>query len=202
MTDPYRSQRCAAVASLVTVGAVLLAAGCASGQPPGSAVRSTTATAAAAATPVPASTAPASTVPASTAQAALSAAARRALAARYLVIAQPANHQLDHDFDGLKDHEGDNLAVAEADLRAAAATERRFDRQLIAITFPPPTEAIVRLLYTANQARAALSMTAAATTSLRQLRGYQTRLDAANEPVEEAVRVIRSQLGLPPPDTS
>jgi hypothetical protein len=181
VTDPYRSQRCAAVASLVTVGVVLLAAGCASGQPPDPAVRSTTATPAAAG---------------------LSAAARRALAARYLAIAQPANHQLDHDFDGLKDHEGDNLAAAEADLRAAAATERRFDRQLIAITFPPPTEPIVRLLYAANQARAALSMTAAATTSLRQLRGYQTRLDAANEPVEEAVRVIRSQLGLPPPDTS
>ena len=179
MTDRYRSQRCAAVASLVTVGVVLLAAGCASGQPPGPVVRSTTAT-----------------------PAALSAAARRALAARYLAIAQPANHQLDHDFDGLKDHEGDNLAAAETDLRAAAATERRFDRQLIAITFPPPTEPIVRLLYTANQARAVLSMTAAATTSLRQLRGYQTRLDAANEPVEEAVRVIRSQLGLPPPDTS
>ena len=207
MTDPYRSQRRAAVASLITVGAVLLAAGCASGQPPGPAARSSTATPAAAATPVPTSTAPvstapASTAPASTAPAALSAAGRRALAARYLAIAQPANHQLDHDFDGLKDHEGDNLAAAEADLRAAAATERQFDRQLIAITFPPPTEPIVRLLYTANQARAALSMTAAAATSLRQLRGYQTRLDAANEPVEEAVQVIRSQLGLPPPDTS
>lgn len=202
MTDRYRCQRCAAVASLVTVGAVLLAAGCASGQLPGPAVRSTTATPAAAVTPVPASTVPAGTAQAGTAPAALSAVGRRALAARYLAIAQPANHQLDHDFDGLKDHEGDNLAAAEADLRAAAATERRFDRQLIAITFPPPTEPIVRLLYTANQARAALSMTAAATTSLRQLRGYQTRLDAANEPVEEAVRVIRSQLGLPPPDTS
>jgi hypothetical protein len=151
---------------------------------------------------VPASAVPAGTVPASTAPAALSAAGRRALAARYLAIAQPANHQLDHDFDGLKDHEGDNLAAAEADLRAAVATERRFDRQLIAITFPPPTEPIVRLLYTANQARAVLSMTAAAAMSLRQLRGYQTRLDAANEPVEEAVQVIRSQLGLPPPDTS
>jgi len=202
VTDRYRCQRCAAVASLVTVGAVLLAAGCASGQLPGPAVRSTTATPAAAVTPVPASTVPAGTAQAGTAPAALSAVGRRALAARYLAIAQPANHQLDHDFDGLKDHEGDNLAAAEADLRAAAATERRFDRQLIAITFPPPTEPIVRLLYTANQARAALSMTAAATTSLRQLRGYQTRLDAANEPVEEAVRVIRSQLGLPPPDTS
>ncbi|MGH3197906.1 MAG: hypothetical protein ACRDNT_18765, partial [Streptosporangiaceae bacterium] len=130
------------------------------------------------------------------------AAGLRALTARYLAIAQPANHRLDHDFDGLKDNEGDDLARAEADLRAAAATEHRFDRQLIAITFPPPAEPIVRLLFTVNQARAALSMTAAAATSLRQLRGYQSRLDAANEPVEDAVRVIRSQLGLPPPGTS
>jgi hypothetical protein len=86
------------------------------------------------------------------------------LAARYLAIAQPANHQLDREFDGLKDHEGNDLAAA--------------------------------------QARAALSSTAAAATSLRQLRGYQPRLDAANVPVEEAVQVIRCQLGLPPPDTS
>ena len=47
-----------------------------------------------------------------------------------------------------------------------------------------------------------LTSTAAGVTSLRELRGYQRRLDAANEPVEDAVRVIRSQLGLPPPDTS
>ena len=126
----------------------------------------------------------------------------RALAARYLAIAQPANRQLDHDFDGLQDTENTDLAAAEADLRNAAATERRFDRQLIAIAFPPRTEPIVRLLITVNQARAALTGTAAATPSLRQLHGYQPRLDAADEPVEEAVTVIRSQLGLPPPDTS
>jgi hypothetical protein len=123
-------------------------------------------------------------------------------AATYLAIAQPANHQLDHEFDGLKDHERGNLAAAQADLRAAAATERRFDRQLIAITFPPQTEPFVRLLFQVNQARAALTATAATATSLRQLRGVQPRLDAANAPVEDAVRVIRSQLGLPPPATS
>ena len=188
MTDRYQAR--AAVASLVTAGAVLLTAGCASSQPPGPPDHSTPAAPATPATPAM----PALATP--------DAAALRALAARYLAIAQPANRQLDHDFDGLKDNEGDDLAAAEADLRAAAATERRFDRQLIAITFPPQTEPIVRLLVNVNQARAKLSTTAAAAMSLRQLRGYQARLDAANEPVEEAVRVIRSQLGLPPPDTS
>jgi hypothetical protein len=166
-----------AAASLVTAGVVLLAAGCASSAPSGhTAAQSQTAQSGPAAT--------------------------RALAARYLAIARPANRQLEHEFDGLKDNESRNLAAARADLRAAAATERRFDRQLIAVTFPSQTEPIVRLLYSVNQARAALTSTAAGATSLRQLRGYQRRLDAANGPVEDAVQVIRSQLGLPPPSTS
>jgi hypothetical protein len=173
VTDPQGSRDHTAVASLVTAGAVLLAAGCASSPPPGQ----------------PATQSPA----AQTTQSA---------AARYLAIAQPANHQLEHEFDSLKDKENSNLAAAQADLRAAAATERRFDRQLIAITFPKQTEPIVRLLYRVNEARAELTSTAAAATSLRQLRGYQRRLDAANQPVEDAVQVIRSQLALPPPNTS
>jgi hypothetical protein len=126
----------------------------------------------------------------------------RALPARYLAIAQPANRQLDHDFDGLQDNENTDLATADSDLRSAAATEHRFDGQLIAITFPPQTEPIVRLLVDVNQARVTLTETAAAARSLRQLHGYQRRLEGANEPVEEAVTVIRSQLGLPPADTS
>jgi hypothetical protein len=160
----------AAVASLVTVGAVLLAAGCASAMPHSSAA---------------------------------TAAGLGTMAATYLAIAQPANRELDHEFDGFADQMKDGgLAAAQADLRAVAATERRFDRQLIAIPFPPRTEPVVRLLYRVNQARAGLTSTAAAATSLRELRGYRRRLDAANEPVEDAVRVIRGQLGLPPPDTS
>ena len=188
MTD---TQGRAAAVRLVTAGALLLAAGCASQRP---ALSNT----------VP-STAPSSTVPSSATprSSAATTAELRAMAAKYMAIAQPANRQLDHEFDGFGDHVKDGgLAAAQADLRAAAVTERRFDRQLIAIRFPPRTEPFVRLLYRVNQARAELTSTAAAATSLRQLRGYQRRLDAANEPVEDAVRVIRGQLDLPPPDTS
>ena len=125
------------------------------------------------------------------------------MAGQYMAIAQPANRELDHEFDGFGDHVKDgDLAAARADLRAAAATERRFDRRLIALSFPPRTETYVRQLYRVNQARAVLTSTAAGAMSLPELRGYQRRLDAANEPVEDAVRVIRAQLGLPPPDTS
>ena len=184
MTD---KQGRAAGTSLVTAGSVLLgsallAAGCASSAPP---ARS------------PASQGPASQSPAATT------AELTAMAARYMAIARPANRELDHEFDGFDDHIKDgDLAAARADLRAAVVTERRFDRQLIALSFPPRTEPFVRLLYRVNQARATLTSTAAGVSSLNELRGYQRRLDAANEPVEDAVQVIRAQLGLPPPDTS
>ena len=179
MTD---KQGRAAGTSLVTAGSVLLGsallvAGCASSAPPARG---------------PASQSPAATT-----------AELTAMAARYMAIARPANRELDHEFDGFDDHIKDgDLAAARADLRAAVVTERRFDRQLIALSFPPRTEPFVRLLYRVNQERAELTSTAAGVTSLRELRGYQRRLDAANEPVEDPVRVIRAQLGLPPPDTS
>jgi hypothetical protein len=187
----------AAVTSLVTAGSVLLgsallAAGCASSGPP---ARSP-------ASQGTASQGTASQSPAARGTAATSA-ELTAMAARYMAIARSANRELDHEFDGFDDHMKDgDLAAARADLRAAVVTERRFDRQLIALSFPPRTEPFVRLLYRVNQARAELTSTAAGVTSLRELRGYQRRLDAANEPVEDAVRVIRAQLGLPPPDTS
>ena len=184
MTD---KQGGATVASLVTAGSALLgtallAAGCASSGPPAQS--------------------PASHRPAARGTAATTA-ELTAMAARYMAIARPANRELDHEFDGFDDHVKDgDLAAARADLRAAVVTERRFDRQLIALSCPPRTEPFVRLLYRVNQARAELTSAAAGVTSLRELSGYQRRLDAANEPVEDAVRVIRAQLGLPPPDTS
>jgi hypothetical protein len=150
----------------------------------------------------PAAAAPAQ--PSHTASAAqvLSPAQRRVAARSYLAIARPANRRLDADFDGIEDNDHDNLAAAQADLRDAAATERRFDRRLLALSLPPPTEAVARLLVAANQARVRLTVAVAASPSLSQLRRYEPRLTAANGPVEEAARVIRSQLDLPPPETS
>jgi hypothetical protein len=150
----------------------------------------------------PAAAPPAQPSHAAPAASAISPAQRKAAARGYLAIALPANYRLDADFDGFDDNAHDNLTAAQADLRDAAATERQFDRRLLGLTLPPATEEIARLLVTANQARARLAEMAAASTSLSQIRGYEHRLTAANAPVEEAVHVIRSQLGLPPPETS
>ena len=148
-----------------------------------------------------AAAAPAHASQAAPAGQAISPAQRKVAARSYLAIALPANRRLDTDFDGLKDHRGD-LTAARADLRDAAATEREFDRRLLALKLPPATAAVARQLVTVNEARARLTTAAAASTSLSQLHRYQPRLTAANEPVEDAVRVIRRQLGLPPPETS
>jgi hypothetical protein len=124
---------------------------------------------------------------------------RSAAAARYLAIAKAGNRRLDIDFDRLEGRDHNRLAAAAADLRDAAATERLFDRRLKRIAFPSGIKPIARRLYRVNQARAKLTSAAAASTSLRQLHHYQTRLTAANEPVEKEVKTIRRRLGLPPP---
>jgi hypothetical protein len=168
-------------AGVVLGCAALLAAGCSGGGRPAAA--------------------PAHASHAAPAGQAISPAQRKMAARSYLAIALPANRRLETDFDGLEDH-GGNLAAAQADLRDAAATEREFDRRLLALKLPPATETVARMLVTANEARARLTTAAAASTSLGQLHRYEPRLTAANKPVEEAVGVIRSQLGLPPPETS
>ena len=138
----------------------------------------------------------------SAASGAAAAAPQSVLGAEYLAIALPANKRLDHDFDGLEDASGDDLRAATADLRDAAVTERKFDRELIRLQLPPAEKTIARLMVIANTARARLSDRAASSMTLAELRRYLPRLRAANAPVEEAVRVIRGQLDLPPPSTS
>jgi hypothetical protein len=124
------------------------------------------------------------------------------MAARYLAIAVAGNRRLEIDFDGLAGPDRNDLTRARADLRDAAATERLFDRRLLAIAFPAPIERVARALVRQNEIRAALTTRAAMSRTLAQLRGFKARLSAANVPVEQAVRLIRRQLGLPPPETS
>jgi hypothetical protein len=175
-------------AGTAAVCATLFMAACGAGAP---AVSPHTASAAAR----PAASPAASVAPAATAS-------RTALAALYLAIARPANRRLDRDFDGLEDASNDDLRVAAADLRDAATTERKFDRRLLELPLPPAEKTIARLMVSANESRARLSDRAAASATLAALHRYLLRLSAANVPVEDAVRVIRGLLGLPPPETS
>lgn len=123
-------------------------------------------------------------------------------AARYLAIALPANHRLDQGFDHLSGEDKSDLAASRADLLGIAATERQFDKDLLGLRLPDAAAHVAGILVQVNEQRARLTTAAAASTSLAQLRGYEQRLTAANVPVEQAVRLIRAQLGLPPPDTN
>ena len=126
----------------------------------------------------------------------------RGLAARYSAIATVGNRGLDHAFDSLNGPDRDHLVAARADLDGAAATERMFDRSLLALALPSAIEATARAVVRANEARANLSAEAATSESLLQLRGYETQLSAANDAVVQQVRILRKQLGLPPAETS
>src|SRR5215468_10502551 len=127
---------------------------------------------------------------------------RTALAARYLAIAKAGNKRLEAEFGRLHQADRKRLAAARRDLREIAATERLFDRRLLRIPFPAASERIARFLNWVNQARASMTAAAASSPSLARLRADERRLAEANKPVEQAVAIIRSQLGLPPPETS
>jgi hypothetical protein len=168
-----------AAALLSAVGcAALLAAACTPGRPPHA---------------VP---------PKSPAVASAPAFALRALAARYLVIASAGNRRLDADFGRLHGPDGRDAAADRAALRDIAATERTFDQKLAAIAFPPGIQNAARSLISQNQSRAALTAAAAGLSSVSQIQAVEPLLTAANGPVEAAVKVIRSKVGLPPPATS
>jgi hypothetical protein len=123
------------------------------------------------------------------------------LAAAYLAIALPANRRLDKEVDSYEDHEHDDLAIARRDLRAEAATERGFDSKLLKIAFPIDVKAIAWELVQANNERIALTERQSRVATIARLRGLDKRHKTADAAVEDQVRIIRQDLGLPPPDS-
>lgn len=126
----------------------------------------------------------------------------RGLASAYMAIALPANHRLDQEVDSYNDHVRKNLAIAVSDLRAEVATERWFDDHLLKIAFPPDIAATARALVAVNNQRIALTLRQARAMTMNELLAFDARHRAADAAVEAAVRIIRHQLGLPPPDNS
>lgn len=132
----------------------------------------------------------------------LAAASKHRLAAAYLAIALPANHKLDKAETGYTRHFRTNLAAAKEALRAQAAIERGFDRQLAAIRFPPAIEATASALIRVNQIRIALTLRQARAPSIPALLAFTGGHRAADAEVEAQVSTIRAALGLPPPESS
>ncbi len=113
-----------------------------------------------------------------------------------------ANHRLDIEVDKYNDERRHDLAAAESALRAQAATERQFDRNLAAIGFPPPIAATASALIRVNEIRAKLAEREARAGSISELMSFTSAHKLADAQVEAQVKVIRAQLGLPPPESS
>jgi hypothetical protein len=124
------------------------------------------------------------------------------LAKAYLAIAKPANHRLDVEVDKYEDARHHDLAAAESALRAQASTERQFDRNLAKIRFPAPIAATARALIRINEIRASMAEHEAMAGSIPELLTFDGQHKMADAQIEAEVRVIRAQLGLPPPGSS
>jgi hypothetical protein len=126
----------------------------------------------------------------------------RALAARYLAIARPANRRLDVENDSYADDDHGNLAASESDLRGEVATEQWFDQRLLKIDFPASIATVAWELVQLNSQRIYLTEEQALAGSTAGLLAFNSRHRAADAAVEVQVRLIREDLGLPPPDNS
>jgi hypothetical protein len=126
----------------------------------------------------------------------------RKLAADYMAISRPANHRLDVEVAAYERNAHSNLAAAEAALRAEASTERHWDRQLLKIPFPSFIAATARSLVVVNTRRASFTARQARSRSVAAMIAMTSGHKAADAAVEVYVRLIRRELGLPPPSSS
>jgi hypothetical protein len=126
--------------------------------------------------------------------------ATKRLAVAYLKIARPANRRLDKENDSYEDSEHDNFVIAKRDLRGEVAIERDFDAKLPKIDFPADVAEIAWDLVQANNHRIALTERQAHAGTIATLRSFDQRHKASDAAVEVQVRIIREDLGLPPPD--
>jgi len=140
---------------------------------------------------------PAPPDPAATASAQLA-----ALGHRYLLIANPANQQLNNEVTAFTASERNNLIAARTNLRAEVATASRFNQQLAAIKFPAAIEAIARNVIRVNQARGRVIARQARARTLVRMRTFDARHAAADAAVEAQVKRLRQALHLPAPAAS
>jgi hypothetical protein len=146
--------------------------------------------------------------------------------AQYEGIVTPVGQQLNAEMIDYRANEGRHLAAAEAALTSEVATEQAFDNSLAAAAYtsqnyatalsqitiaadagtPTPSTAILltpqttvmaNVLVRDNQALAALTAEQAKSTSLTQLRSFNSRVAAANAVVLDEINAIHKALVAP-----
>jgi hypothetical protein len=146
--------------------------------------------------------------------------------AQYEGIVTPVGKQLNAEMVDYRANEGNHLAAAEAALTSEVATEHALDSSLAAVAYtsqnyataislittaadagtPTPSAAILltpqttvmaNALVRDNQALATLTAEQAKSTSLAQLRSFNSRVDAANAAVVDEINAIHKALAAP-----
>jgi hypothetical protein len=142
-------------------------------------------------------------------------------------IVTPIGKQLNADMVAYRTDDRRHLAAAEAALTSEVATEQALDNSLAAVAYSPQnwanainlitlnfdagnptpsaailltpqTTAMADALMRDNQALAKLTAEQAKSTSLTQLRSFNTRVDAANATVLAEINAIHKALEVPP----
>jgi len=115
----------------------------------------------------------------------------------YTNLAVPADRAVTADIAGYSNNMHSNLAVAKLYLQKQVQAEASFDDQLGEVTFPAAPDPHADLLIAADQKRIKLIKSQMEAKTLRKLRSFNAQDLAANAVVEQQVKIIRQDLGLP-----
>jgi hypothetical protein len=120
------------------------------------------------------------------------------IASDYTTVASPADRALTAEVDGYAQNRRRDLAAARSDLTREVTTVGSFDDQLGTVSFPAAAAAAAGALTQADQKLAKLIGLQARAPSLRKMRSFDRRVEAAAAVVKTQVGLIRRALGLPP----
>jgi hypothetical protein len=120
------------------------------------------------------------------------------IASLYTNVAGPADRAIGAEIQAYGVNRRRNLAAAKLDLSNEVKAETSFDSRLGAITFPPAADPHADLLTAADAKRIQLIELQLKARSLRKLRAFDGRIEAASSAVDAQVKIMRADLGLPP----
>jgi hypothetical protein len=119
------------------------------------------------------------------------------IASLYTNVAGPADRLLAADISAYGVNRSRNLAAAKLDLSNEVKAETSFDNRLGTITFPPAADPHADDLTAADAKRIKLIALQLKAPSLRKLRAFDSRVEAASAAVDAQVKIMRADLGLP-----
>jgi hypothetical protein len=120
------------------------------------------------------------------------------IASDYTIVASPANRALTAEVDGYIHNRRRDLAAASSDLTREVGTVGSFDEQLATVSFPSAAATAAGALTQADQKLAKLIGLQTRAPSLRKMRSFDPRVEAAATVVKTQARLVRQALGLPP----